>query len=131
VRRARLRLTAASALVCSGVVACEESRSHVYFARLFNESRSCIEGVRAVDIVTGETPPGVCPVCITGAGPLLEMDAGSGVKAFVGTMCPPLPIGFVVKGEDDPLCKRAIAAQKRSDFCSEDGGSSNPVKDGG
>lgn len=98
-----------------------ESSSHPYSARQYVEGRDCVLNPVAIDVVTGPTPDDCTPVCLIGSNTLV--DSGPGV--YVGKMCPPLPPKFdstAVK----PVCEKALAAFERADYCTQDGGSTNP-----
>ncbi len=98
-----------------------ESSSHPYSARQYVEGRDCVLSPIAVDVVTGPTPDDCQAVCLVGANTLVD----SGPAVYVSKMCPPLPPKFDSTGVK-PVCEKALAAFDRADYCTQDGGSTNP-----
>jgi hypothetical protein len=119
-KRARI---VAGLLVCTALlsaVACDSAAAFIYTGRLYNASRDCLEDTRALDVLGGNEPASTCNVCLT-----QQSDAGTTV--YVASMCAPFPPAYAVRGEEDALCKQALAAKARNSACLADGGASNPV----
>jgi hypothetical protein len=119
----------AAALVVN--VACSGPTGFVYTAREYVEGRDCLFSPVALDVLSGKEPASTCNVCLVTPAVAVVADAAAPdaapPKAFVSTLCPPLPVDFALKDATDALCARALAAKERSDVCLEDGGTSNPA----
>jgi hypothetical protein len=113
---------AAFAVHCDG-----ESSSHPYSARQYVPDRDCVLNPIAIDVVSGPMPGDCTPACLVGSGTFQD---GS-INTWVSKMCPPLPRSFDTTGAN-PVCGKALAAFAREDYCTTDGGSTNPIpKDAG
>jgi hypothetical protein len=116
---------AVGALGASGALGCNDdnTRSHVYAGRKFEDARGCLDTTTSVDVVDGPDRGSTCdPMCIVSAP-----DYDSGVRSvFVSTMCPPLPAAPFDTTQSDPRCPTAIAAYKTNLTCFDDGGAGVP-----
>lgn len=121
-RVVRWPLLAALPIACTlHMVACGDT-THVYSGRLYVEQRDCMATSSSIEVVEGDPAANDCaPTC------LVQTSTPDGRRpAYVSTMCPPVPFGFVTDGAD-PRCGPALAAFARNDTCLVDGGSTAPL----
>jgi hypothetical protein len=100
-----LLLVAAASLGAVALApACDDPRSHIFVARVYNAQQNCVSGTEGIDIVQGDNPngPACAPICI------IDSFGDVGISG----MCPPYPYGDVIEGLDggfDDACTHALA----------------------
>jgi hypothetical protein len=117
----------ATFLAVAAAGGCDESKSHVYVAQLYEPARDCLDPSASLDIIqTGQAGLTCAPTCIVLPSP----PSPGGEKVYVSTMCGPYPADYDVSGTD-ATCPSALAAFARGpDVCNSDGTSTNPADAG-
>jgi hypothetical protein len=100
-----LPLVAAAALGAVALApACDDPRSHIFVARVYDAQQNCVSGTEGIDVVEGDNPTG--PAC----APICIIDSFGDVG--ISGMCPPYPYGDIIEGLDgglDDACTHALA----------------------
>jgi hypothetical protein len=98
--------------------------THAYLARKYDDARDCLEPVRSVDVLAGEGSSSGCDAkCFA-----TTTSSGAPAGVYVSSECPPYPPRASID-VSEALCARALAAERRGDFCRSDGGSTRPTSD--
>lgn len=103
--------------------ACDEQKSSIYAGNGYDEANDCIEGIQAIDVVSGPDRATCAAQC------LIDAEPDAAVRVLVTTACPPAPAHLDSSGTD-PACTKALAALARHDDCVDGGGSTNPLDSG-
>ena len=116
--RAFVAIAALAGAACVWMACSDDTKSHVFSGRQFDQNRHCLEDLQSIDVVAGPEPETPCaPVCVlsdaTDANPSL---------VYVSSMCPPYPIyPYDSDAGSDPRCVEALIAYHYDTSCEPDG----------